>query len=645
MPKRHRPAGRRSRGPLARLAVPFAIPVGLAVVVGAIVAVNGRSSTNITEAASANCASGTAAPTATAPAAVTPLAAVNQLWNDVQTGGSNGQIRSDVALDLENLIQPVRSEIQAGQVQASQVSQLVTTLQGKIATRSNEEGSISASAASQLNNDLTQLSQSVGTASTATAAPTPATSASATPCQSATASPTASATPTSTATVAAANVSCDIIVPANPLSAQGLATPYQLTGTNGMTSAQSGCTMANAANLGAFVQATILDPATGALSVYDPLVITQGTTPSVAPVVPTLPANAVVTIDFGFNGTDLTQVGATANALQLGNCVNGQAGSVFGQVSFCNGTEFFKEAFQLEREGKLVVPSAGTSGKIVASGGNLGTGQTCPTTRNFDMVDQDQSDNVTTLYLLNPATGQTAQDTTANAGNLTGATALANGSDDILVDAFLDPTLGCTPFMAPDLANNNQPATSQALNELLSAKNQPAITALVPENDEMTLDGNGNFDATKTNMYRAEVGQAPISNQNNQNDSPAMYCQNMVNIETPFLAANQTLLATGTSPVPAVGNNLLNFMANRLNMSFTNLNCQNFGLTNPVAVTLDGNGVAVAATFTTTVQTATNASGAATPTAGATPTTGATTPATGGHVGRRHHRVMNPSGM
>ena len=74
--------------------------------------------------------------------------------------------------------------------------------------------------------------------------------------------------------------------------------------------------MTNAANLGAFVQATILNPRTGALSVYNPLVITQGTTPAVAPVVPKLPRNAIVTIDFGFNGTDLTQVGATPNALR-----------------------------------------------------------------------------------------------------------------------------------------------------------------------------------------------------------------------------------------------------------------------------------------------------------------------------------------
>ncbi|MGH3247416.1 MAG: hypothetical protein ACRDOI_14585, partial [Trebonia sp.] len=191
------------------------------------------------------------------------------------------------------------------------------------------------------------------TAATATATPTavasgtatPTTAASATatamPVSSASAAPCPSATATSTTTTAA-NVNCDIVVPANPLSAQGLATPYQLTGPNGMTPAQSGCTMANAAALGAFVQATILDPVTGALSVYNPLVITQGTTAAVAPTVPTLPANAVVTIDFGFNGKDLFQVGATPTTLAEANCVNGQAGSVFGQVSFCNGINFFR---------------------------------------------------------------------------------------------------------------------------------------------------------------------------------------------------------------------------------------------------------------------------------------------------------------
>ena len=419
-------------------------------------------------------------------------------------------------------------------------------------------------------------------------------------------------------------MSCNIIVPANPLTAQGLSTPYQLTGPNGMTPAASGCTMANFANLGAFVQATILDPATGALSVYEPLVMTQGTLPAAPPVVPALPAGAVVTLDFGFNGTNLTQVGATANALRQGRCINGLNGSIFGQVSFCNGTQFFQAAFRAEQQGKLTIPALGTSPKDRMA---------CPSSRSFQLIDQDQSDNVTTTYLLtgNGQTAQTAQFNAANVAALPGAKKANNGSDNLLLAAFIDPTIGCTPFMVPDLSQGGTPGTSQAVNELSAAKSQAAPNALVPENDEMVL-VNAAFNATKTNLYRSNVGQPPISNANNQADSPANYCQNMVNIQTSFLSNHQAVLATGTSPVPAVGNNLLTFMANRLLMSFTNLNCQNFGLTNPVTVTLDGNGAAIAAQFNTTQQKATN--------------TGAKTmPAAGQRMGRHHHNLMNPSGM
>ena len=87
-------------------------------------------------------------------------------------------------------------------------------------------------------------------------------------------------------------------------------------------------------------------------------------------------------------------------------------------------------------------------------------------------------------------------------------------------------------------------------------------------------------------------------------------------------------------------------MANRLNMSFTNLNCQNFGLTNPVTVTLDGNGVAIAATFNTTQQTATatTAAGSGTPgTKMEPPRRRVGRGGSGPGTGRRH--IMDPSGM
>jgi len=224
------------------------------------------------------------------------------------------------------------------------------------------------------------------------------------------------------------------------------------------------------------------------------------------------------------------------------------------------------------------------------------------------MIDQDQSDNVTTQYLLD-GNGQTAQDNAVNTAALADATTINNGSDNALLNGFLDPTLGCTPLTEPDLTNAGTPGTSQALDELFAARNQTAPIALVPENDPMTL-VNGAFSQQKTNRYRTSVDQ-PVMTRAQTVDTPATYCENMVNVQSLFLQKNQTLLATGPSPVPAVGNNLFTFMANRLNMSFTNLNCQNFGLTNPVTVTLDGNGVATAATINAAQQAVTAMTGPA----------------------------------
>src|SRR6266566_505427 len=97
------------------------------------------------------------------------------------------------------------------------------------------------------------------------------------------------------AAMALASMNCTLAVPANPLTAQGLATPWQL---------GDGCTWANGATEGAFVEATILAP-NGQVQLYDPLVINQGTTPAVAPTPPTIAAGSAVIISLGFNGNAL----------------------------------------------------------------------------------------------------------------------------------------------------------------------------------------------------------------------------------------------------------------------------------------------------------------------------------------------------
>ena len=110
------------------------------------------------------------------------------------------------------------------------------------------------------------------------------------------------------------------------------------------------------------------------------------------------------------------------------------------------------------------------------------------------------------------------------------------------------------------------------------------------------------FSAKKTNLYRFNVGQDPISASNNASSSPPRYCQNMVDIQTPFLKKYRALLKTGPTPVPSVGDNLLTFMANRLSMSFANLSCHDYGLFNPVKVMLGQSGAAIGARFNVTHQ-------------------------------------------
>jgi hypothetical protein len=415
----------------------------------------------------------------------------------------------------------------------------------------------------------------------------------------------ASATPAATQN-ASTNADCELIVPARPLTAPGLATPYQLTGPGGQDPAASGCTQANP-NLQTFVQATILDPATGRLWVYEPLVITAGTNPAVAPVRPRLPKDAVVNLMFGFNGNNLqlaearpatstaAQPGTLPGTLAEAKCVNGLDDSLFGQVAYCNSVPFYAAADRALAAGKLRIPKTGRSPQ---------TGQACPTTRSFQLVDQDPSDNVTTRYLLT-ATGQTAQDSAANAALLPGAGAIDNGSDNTLLDSFVLPALGCAAFTAPDLSNAGRPGTSQTLDELSAAASQRAPIALVPENDPMTT-ANGALSRPKTNLYRLGVGQPLVTGASNepfgdsraggqQADTPANFCANMLNIQTAFIAANRSRFSTGPSPVPATGNNLFTFMAARLSASFTNLGCGAFGLHNTVSLTQDAQGVAVAA--------------------------------------------------
>jgi hypothetical protein len=391
------------------------------------------------------------------------------------------------------------------------------------------------------------------------------------------------------------NANCTLIVPQDPLSPRGLATPYQLVATNPN---DGPCNEANAAQ-SAFVQSVIYDRATGKFSVYNPLVIDKGTRPAANPTPPTLPAGAVVGIWFGFNATNLQLKARDRHTLAQANCVNGLGNSLFTQFAYCNAPAFFAAANQGIVAGRVRIPQ-----QTIAK-----DGLPCPTVRDFSVIDQDQSDNVQTQYLAT-ANGQLAQFSAANAAKLPNATTVANPSDNALLTAFINPTLGCQSWEAPNLADNNAMVGALALDELQASKIQKAPIALVPLNDPMTVIGDNNSLA-KTDLYRRGVDQ--IIATNNSQASGKTYCLNYLKTGLPRLELDKPFTMTAASPDPATANSLFTFLAQRFQGSWDNLNCVKLTtIPNPVTVQIDTNGIAISAAFTNT--------GAGAPTTGATPT-------------------------
>jgi len=356
---------------------------------------------------------------------------------------------------------------------------------------------------------------------------------------------------------------CILLVPPNPLSAQGLATPYKLL---------PPCHEADPATA-AFVQGAVVDTATGVISVYNPLVIDQGTTPAIAPVVPQLPVNHLVALWFGFNGNTLTLQG---DGVRQGQCVDGLV-----QFAYCNAPAFFKAVNQ------------NPQGNIPALGTSHVDGKTCPTVRDFSIVDQDQSDNTTTTYLLT-TTGQTAQNTAANRVAL-GSTLAKNGSDERLL-TLVDAALGCTPYEAPDLADHGHAVPALPLNELQAAAFQGAPSALVPATDPFVL-VKGQPNLEQLNAYRLGVDQQPAASL--ADASTTVYCRNLLTIAPARLALDKDFTQARPSADPAVASNLFAFLAQRFVFTFENqgLNCTGLlNVTDPVTLTLD-NGVVVDASI------------------------------------------------
>jgi hypothetical protein len=410
----------------------------------------------------------------------------------------------------------------------------------------------------------------------------------------------ASVTASQTAAVLNATVlDCFLQLPNDPLSAAGLSTPFLL---------KAPCSQAVGTQQ-AFAEAAIYDPATGAISIYHPLVSNEGTAPAAPPVVPTLPAGAVVGLWFGFNGgvlqlLDVNGLDANNSPVLKGvDCVNGLPGvqgDVFGQVSWCNAQAWFAAANTGIASGLTVIPPLG----------NDKLGNPCPTSRSFEIVDACPSDNVPTQYIL---VGEaTAQDTAANQKAFTNGTVINNASDEALLTNIVDPLIGCTPYLAPSLDNPGAMVPALVLSELQASAKQAAPIGLVPLNDPDTLlTASGTVSTQKTDAYRLGVNQPVLS----ANASGALipYCQDMVSVAPPFLKGFETIFTAATTPDACVGNNLFTFLSERYLMSLMQLTCPPSAIPfQPVVCQLDGNGAATSCTITLSNSTTASTSSVAT---------------------------------
>ncbi|KYG41810.1 hypothetical protein M433DRAFT_452530, partial [Acidomyces richmondensis BFW] len=288
---------------------------------------------------------------------------------------------------------------------------------------------------------------------------------------------------------------------------------------------------------------------------------------------------------FGFNGNTLTLVDSngegtnTSPILKDLQCVNGLPGTqgdVFGQVSWCNTEPFWNAVNAAVANGQLNVPSLGTDS----------LGNQCPSTRSFEIIDQDQSDNLPTKYLLLPD-GSTAQFTAANQAKFTSAIEIDNASDEALIADFINPAIGCTSFQVDSIDDPGAKVSALSTQELQALIFQQEPVALVPLNDPDTLlTASQTESPAKTNAYRIGVNQPQLGSGFNTDDgSPTNYCNNLVDIQPRFLATFQSKFMSVTTPDAGIGNNLFTFLGNRFIQSFANLGCTNKNI--PVSCTLD----------------------------------------------------------
>ncbi|KAF9436995.1 hypothetical protein BGZ76_002305 [Entomortierella beljakovae] len=361
---------------------------------------------------------------------------------------------------------------------------------------------------------------------------------------------------------------CILELPSDPLTAQGLATPFILKKGN--------CDQTNPKQR-VFVEATVFDPDTKTFGVYHPLVINEGTQPAVKPIVPSLHKDAVVGLWFRTNSNSITLAGG------IQTCVNGgsNAGD-FGQTAFCNAETFFSAVRDADKGQGVIIPPVG----------NDITGKPCPTARFFGVVDHDPSNNIITTYLQSNE-GLFAQDTKVNREALDRFSEISSESINALTSDLLNAALGCTPLQAPSMMEQGVMLSSMALNELQASKQQGPAALVLMTNSVIHFNNQPNLN--KVNVYRLGLNQPTLSSIDQ--DTAETFCTNLDKIAPRYIKSIKNQIINSPSPSPSVANNLFTFMSQRYLATWASLKCDKIlNRTSAIAVTKN-KGVAMAVQF------------------------------------------------
>ena len=307
-------------------------------------------------------------------------------------------------------------------------------------------------------------------------------------------------------------------------------------------------------NLQAFVEADIINPRTGSIKVYNPLVITEGTQPPPAGAA-RVPRGDVVAIMFGFNGGNLLLTGTEKRCSRTTASTASRV--LLSQVAYCNSPAFYRAANRDIARGVLKIPPLATGDD----------GQPCPLPATSPWWTRPRRQHGRRL----PADRENGRPPRTGQGD---AAALSEGPRRSTTAAttrwsqVMDPALGCARYRlhdktAPARCRLRQVTPTNCC--ATAARTTPV--ALVPLNDPMTQ-VNGHNNRARPTRSRYELDQALIGQGGELAED---YCEDMMQIGIQRVQQDSGKSPTSRPSCRTRATTCSRFMAAPASASFENL--------------------------------------------------------------------------